>query len=86
MARAKEAAEREKDEAIRIAHAIFEENKKLKGSVNQGQTVLLEQAKKVINNEIEWGQKINSISKVAFPAFYALSLGFLVIAFDIELN
>jgi hypothetical protein len=51
--RAKEAAQREKDEAIRIAHAIFEENKKLKGSVNQGQTVLLEQAKKVINNEIE---------------------------------
>jgi hypothetical protein len=41
---------------------------------------------KVINNEIEWGQKINSISKVAFPAFYALSLGFLVVLFEINFN
>jgi hypothetical protein len=51
--RAKEAAQREKDEAIRIAQAVFEENKRLKGSVNQGQQVLLEQAKKVVNSEIE---------------------------------
>jgi hypothetical protein len=51
--RAKEAAQREKDEAIRIAQAIYEENKRLKGSVNQGQQVLLEQAKKVVNSEIE---------------------------------
>jgi hypothetical protein len=41
---------------------------------------------KVIDNEIEWGQKINSISKVAFPAFYALSLGFLVVLFEINFN
>ena len=51
--RAKETAQREKDEAIRIAQAVFEENKRLKGSVNQGQQVLLEQAKKVVNSEIE---------------------------------
>lgn len=51
--RLKEAAEREKEEALRIAQAVMEENKKLKGSVNQNQTVLLEQAKKVVNNEIE---------------------------------
>jgi len=51
--RAKEAAEREKDEAIRVAQAVFEENQKLKGSVNQNQTALLEQAKKVVGNEIE---------------------------------
>ena len=51
--RAKEAAQREKDEALRIAQAVFEENKRLKGSVNQGQQVLLEQAKKVVNSEIE---------------------------------
>ena len=51
--RAKEAAQREKDEALRIAQAVFEENKRLKGSVNQGQSVLLEQAKRVINTEIE---------------------------------
>jgi hypothetical protein len=32
---------------------LAEENKKLKGSVNQNQTALLEQAKKVVANEIE---------------------------------
>jgi hypothetical protein len=56
--RAKESAEREKDEALRLAQAMFEENKKLKGSVNQGQTVLLEQAKKVINSEIEDAKRL----------------------------
>ena len=56
--RAKEAAEREKDEALKLAQAMFEENKKLKGSVNQGQTVLLEQAKKVIGKEIEDAKRL----------------------------
>lgn len=56
--RAKESAQREKDEALRLAQAMFEENKKLKGSVNQGQTVLLEQAKKVINSEIEEAKRL----------------------------
>lgn len=56
--RAKEAANREKDEALRIAQAVFEENKRLKGSVNQGQNVLLEQAKRVINTEIEDAKRI----------------------------
>ena len=56
--RAKESAEREKEEALRLAQAMFEENKKLKGSVNQGQTVLLEQAKKVINSEIEEAKRL----------------------------
>ena len=51
--RAKEAAQREKDEAIRIAQAVFEENKRLKGSVNQNQQVLLEQAKRAVGLEIE---------------------------------
>jgi len=51
--RAKEAAMREKDEALRITKAVFEENQRLKGSVNQNQTALLEQAKRVVNNEIE---------------------------------
>ena len=51
--RAKEAALREKEEALRIAQKVFEENKQLKGSVNQNQTALLEQAKKVVNAEIE---------------------------------
>jgi hypothetical protein len=56
--RAKEAAQREKDEALKLAQVMFEENKKLKGSVNQGQTVLLEQAKKVINSEIEEAKRL----------------------------
>lgn len=56
--RAKESAEREKEEALRLAQAMYEENKKLKGSVNQGQTVLLEQAKRVINSEIEEAKRL----------------------------
>ena len=56
--RAKEAAQREKDEAIKFAQSLVEENKKLKGSVNQGQTVLLEQAKKVITSEIEEAKRL----------------------------
>jgi hypothetical protein len=56
--RAKESAQREKDEAIKFARSLVEENKKLKGSVNQGQTVLLEQAKKVITSEIEDAKRL----------------------------
>ena len=56
--RAKEAAQREKDEAIKFAQSMIEENKKLKGSVNQGQTVLLEQAKKVIGKEVEDAKRL----------------------------
>ena len=56
--RAKEAAQREKDEALRIAQAVFEENKRLKGSVNQGQAVLLEQAKRAVNTEIEEAKRM----------------------------
>jgi len=51
--RAKEAALREREEAVRFAQSMVDENKRLKGSVNQNQTALLEQAKKVVNNEIE---------------------------------
>jgi hypothetical protein len=51
--RAKEAALREREEAVRVAQAIVEENKRLKGSLSQGQSALLEQAKKVVANELE---------------------------------
>jgi len=51
--RAKEAAQREKDEAFKFAQSLLAENEQLKGSVNQNQTALLEQAKKVVGNEIE---------------------------------
>lgn len=51
--RAKEAALREREEALRLAEAIIEENKKLKGSLSSNQTALLEQAKKNIANDLE---------------------------------
>jgi hypothetical protein len=51
--RAKETAEREREEALKLAQTVLEENKKLKGSVNQNQTALLEQAKKVVSSEVE---------------------------------
>jgi hypothetical protein len=51
--RAKEAAQREREEAVRLAHQLVEENKKLQGSLSQGQHALLEQAKKVVANEID---------------------------------
>lgn len=51
--RAKETAEREREEALRLAQAVVEENKKLKGSLNTNQQALLEQAKKVVGNEVE---------------------------------
>jgi hypothetical protein len=51
--RAKEAALREREEAVRAAQAIAEENRKLKGSLNEGQKALLEQAKKVVERELE---------------------------------
>ena len=51
--RAKEAALREREEALRIAQAIVEENKKLKGSLNKGQEVLIAQAKAATELEME---------------------------------
>jgi hypothetical protein len=50
--RAKETAQREKDEAIRIAQAIVAENKQLRGSLSEGNNALVEQAKKVVANEL----------------------------------
>jgi hypothetical protein len=51
--RAKEAAARERDEAVRVAQSVVEENKKLRGTVNTNQTALLEQAKRVVATEID---------------------------------
>ena len=48
-----EAALRDREEAIRLAEVVAEENRKLKGSLSQGQNALLEQAKKVVANEVE---------------------------------
>jgi hypothetical protein len=51
--RAKESALREREEALRLAQNLVEENKRLQGSLGQGQQALLEQAKKVVANEVE---------------------------------
>ena len=51
--RAKEAALREREEALKLAQSLMEENKKLQGSVGQNQQALLDQAKKVVANEVE---------------------------------
>lgn len=53
----KEAAMREKEEAVRLAQAIIEENKKLKGSLSQGQQVMVDQIKKAVSLEIEQAKK-----------------------------
>ena len=51
--RAKEAALREREEALRVAQAMVEENKRLKSTVTQNQEALLEQAKRATQAELE---------------------------------
>ncbi|NCX56336.1 MAG: hypothetical protein EBW87_03955 [Burkholderiaceae bacterium] len=55
--RAKEAAIREREEAVALAQKLIEENKKLQSSHGQTQQVLIEQAKVVVANEIETAKK-----------------------------
>jgi len=56
--RAKESALREREEAIKIAKAVYEENEKLKSTVNVSQTALLDQAKKVVTNEMADAERL----------------------------
>lgn len=56
--RAKEAALREREEALRLAQNIIEENKKLKQTVNQNQEALLEQAKRAAAFELEQAKAV----------------------------
>lgn len=51
--RAKEAAFREREEALRLAQSLVEENQKLQGSLGKGQEALLAQAKQVVANEVD---------------------------------
>jgi hypothetical protein len=51
--RAKEAALREREEAVRVARAIVDENRRLKGSLGQNQLAMLEQAKRAVANDLE---------------------------------
>lgn len=50
--RAKEQALKEREELERVAKQLIEENKQLKGTVNKNQEVLLEQAKKQVEQEL----------------------------------
>ncbi len=63
--RAKEAALREREEALRLAQQLVEENKKLKGTLSEGQSAFIEQAKLVAANEIE---KARAAYKAAYEA------------------
>jgi hypothetical protein len=63
--RAKEAAQREREEAVRLAKQVVEENKKLKGSLHEGQTALLEQAKQNVAVEME---KARTKFKIAYES------------------
>lgn len=63
--RAKEAALKEREEAIRIAQQVVEENKKLKGSLNTNQQALLEQAKRTVAEELN---KVKAKYKEAYEA------------------
>jgi len=51
--RAKEAALREKEEAVRLAQSLVEQNQKLQANLGQNQQTLLEQAKVVVARELD---------------------------------
>lgn len=51
--RAREAAQREKEEAFRLAQAAIEENKKLKERLSQGETHFVSQTQKLAEVELE---------------------------------
>ena len=51
--RAKEAALREREEALRIAQTIVEENKRLKGSLGENQAVMIDGFKKLAATDLE---------------------------------
>lgn len=51
--RAKEAAMREKEEALKLTQSLIEENKRLQANMGQSQQVMLEQAKTAVSAELE---------------------------------
>ena len=53
-----DAALREKEEALKLAQSIMEENKRLKGSLTKGQEALLNQAKVAVGLELEQAKKL----------------------------
>lgn len=55
--RAKEAATREKDEALRLAQTMLEENRRLQGTLGKTQAVSLDQARKMASSEMDAAKK-----------------------------
>jgi len=55
--RAKEAAAREREEAIRTAQTVYEENKRLKANLYRGETELIAQYKEATDREIELAKR-----------------------------
>lgn len=55
--RAKEAAQREREEAVRLAQQIMQENQRLKGTLKQGEAAYLEAAKQKAAIEYEVAKK-----------------------------
>lgn len=51
--RAKETSQRERDEVFRLAQNLVEENRRLQGSLSQGQQTMAEHAKYAIGQELE---------------------------------
>jgi hypothetical protein len=63
--RSKEAAVREREEAVNLARSLVEENKRLQGSLGQGQAALLDQAQKAAGIELNTAERE---VKVAYEA------------------
>ena len=55
--RAKEAAERTKEEAVQALEKVVADNKKLRKTLDDGEGVLVDQAKKIVSAELEQAKK-----------------------------
>lgn len=55
--RAREAAEREREETLRYAQSIMEQNKQLSAQLSQGEKLFLEQAKKTAEAEVSAAER-----------------------------
>ena len=64
--RAKEAALREREEAVRVAQQVVAENQRLQGSLTQNQTVLLEQAKETAKTKLEEAKRAFKAASESF--------------------
>jgi hypothetical protein len=64
--RAKEAAVREREEAVRVAQQLVAENQRLQGSLSQGQQAMLEQAKRTVVAELAEAKKALKAAQEAF--------------------